>query len=211
MHVKDLTFAWFLWWLGDKLFLSFTVQLEGTKEGPTCMDKNHGCAHICRETQKGGIACECRPGFQLTRNMKDCKCKSCQPQAQFPLCDTHQNTPGGFTDSSWKGDQGRKPAIMDDWTHKCLRILELLTFMLHCPGINNPLSHPLKERKKTCLSNKWSFTQPGQVWRLLEGDCSDGQRTLPVAVQQRSSCQSWGQAWWGISLCLDKDWRSVIL
>lgn len=59
--------------------VSFTVQGEGTKEGPTCMDKNHGCAHICRETQKGGISCECRPGFQLTRNMKDCKCKSAQP------------------------------------------------------------------------------------------------------------------------------------
>uniref|UniRef100_A0AAQ4Q5N8 Signal peptide, CUB and EGF-like domain-containing protein 2 n=1 Tax=Gasterosteus aculeatus aculeatus TaxID=481459 RepID=A0AAQ4Q5N8_GASAC len=50
-----------------------TSQPDGSKEGPTCMDKNHGCAHICRETQKGGIACECRPGFQLTRNMKDCK------------------------------------------------------------------------------------------------------------------------------------------
>ncbi|KAM8830668.1 signal peptide, CUB and EGF-like domain-containing protein 3 isoform 2-T2 [Synchiropus picturatus] len=49
------------------------MRMEGTKEGPTCMDKNHGCAHICRETQKGGISCECRPGFQLTRNMKDCK------------------------------------------------------------------------------------------------------------------------------------------
>lgn len=49
------------------------VRSEGTKEGPTCMDKNHGCAHICRETPKGGIACECRPGFQLTRNMRDCK------------------------------------------------------------------------------------------------------------------------------------------
>uniref|UniRef100_A0A8C7W781 Signal peptide, CUB and EGF-like domain-containing protein 3 n=1 Tax=Oncorhynchus mykiss TaxID=8022 RepID=A0A8C7W781_ONCMY len=50
-----------------------TLRSEGTKEGPTCMDKNHGCAHICRETPKGGIACECRPGFQLTRNMRDCK------------------------------------------------------------------------------------------------------------------------------------------
>ncbi|TNN73174.1 Signal peptide, CUB and EGF-like domain-containing protein 3 [Liparis tanakae] len=52
------------------------VQSDNSKDGPTCMDKNHGCAHICRETQKGGIACECRPGFQLTRNMKECKCKS---------------------------------------------------------------------------------------------------------------------------------------
>lgn len=65
--------------LRDPLSISSTVQAEGTREGPTCMDKNHGCAHICRETQKGGISCECRPGFQLTRNMKDCKCKSCQP------------------------------------------------------------------------------------------------------------------------------------
>lgn len=73
--------------------VSFTVQSEGTKEGPTCMDKNHGCAHICRETQKGGISCECRPGFQLTRNMKDCKCKSHQ---------TYAHTRGGFIGSSWK-------------------------------------------------------------------------------------------------------------
>ena len=40
-----------------------------------CMNKNHGCAHICRETPKGGIACECRPGFELTKNQRDCKCK----------------------------------------------------------------------------------------------------------------------------------------
>lgn len=59
------------------LLVSFTVQADGTRDGPTCMDKNHGCAHICRESQKGGISCECRPGFQLTRNMKDCKCESC--------------------------------------------------------------------------------------------------------------------------------------
>lgn len=39
------------------------------------MNKNHGCAHICRETPKGGIACECRPGFELTKNQRDCKCK----------------------------------------------------------------------------------------------------------------------------------------
>lgn len=71
------------------LLVSFTAQPEGTKDGPTCMDKNHGCAHICRESQKGGISCECRPGFQLTRNMKDCKCKSCQPQVQHTHKETH--------------------------------------------------------------------------------------------------------------------------
>uniref|UniRef100_A0A6Q2Z7U1 Signal peptide, CUB and EGF-like domain-containing protein 3 n=1 Tax=Esox lucius TaxID=8010 RepID=A0A6Q2Z7U1_ESOLU len=72
---------------------------EGTKEGPTCMDKNHGCAHICRETPKGGIACECRPGFQLTRNMRDCKltcnygnggCQHiCEETDQGPRCSCH--------------------------------------------------------------------------------------------------------------------------
>lgn len=41
------------------------------------MNKNHGCAHICRETPKGGIACECRPGFELTKNQRDCKRKKC--------------------------------------------------------------------------------------------------------------------------------------
>lgn len=71
------------------LLFSFTVQSEGAKEGPTCMDKNHGCAHICRETQKGGISCECRPGFQLTRNMKDCKCKSYQILNIVCLCERH--------------------------------------------------------------------------------------------------------------------------
>uniref|UniRef100_A0A7N8Y8Q3 Signal peptide, CUB and EGF-like domain-containing protein 3 n=1 Tax=Mastacembelus armatus TaxID=205130 RepID=A0A7N8Y8Q3_9TELE len=72
---------------------------EGAKEGPTCMDKNHGCAHICRETQKGGISCECRPGFQLTRNMKDCKltcnygnggCQHiCEETDHGPKCSCH--------------------------------------------------------------------------------------------------------------------------
>ncbi|XP_068046771.1 signal peptide, CUB and EGF-like domain-containing protein 1 isoform X5 [Anomalospiza imberbis] len=42
-------------------------------EGMNCMNKDHGCAHICRETPKGGVACECRPGFELAKNQKDCK------------------------------------------------------------------------------------------------------------------------------------------
>lgn len=44
------------------------------------MNKNHGCAHICRETPKGGIACECRPGFELTKNQRDCKRKESAPE-----------------------------------------------------------------------------------------------------------------------------------
>ncbi|XP_038578035.1 signal peptide, CUB and EGF-like domain-containing protein 3 isoform X2 [Micropterus salmoides] len=75
------------------------AQPDGSKEGPTCMDKNHGCAHICRETQKGAISCECRPGFQLTRNMKDCKltcnygnggCQHiCEETDHGPKCSCH--------------------------------------------------------------------------------------------------------------------------
>uniref|UniRef100_A0A8C6KUY7 Signal peptide, CUB and EGF-like domain-containing protein 2 n=1 Tax=Nothobranchius furzeri TaxID=105023 RepID=A0A8C6KUY7_NOTFU len=44
-------------------------------EGLNCMNKEHGCAHICKETPKGGVACECRPGFELARNQRDCICK----------------------------------------------------------------------------------------------------------------------------------------
>uniref|UniRef100_A0A8C6WY42 Signal peptide, CUB domain, EGF-like 3 n=1 Tax=Neogobius melanostomus TaxID=47308 RepID=A0A8C6WY42_9GOBI len=73
--------------------------IQRPKGQPTCMDKNHGCAHICRETQKGGISCECRPGFQLTRNMKDCKltcnygnggCQHiCEETDHGPKCSCH--------------------------------------------------------------------------------------------------------------------------
>ncbi|XP_022533294.2 signal peptide, CUB and EGF-like domain-containing protein 3 isoform X1 [Astyanax mexicanus] len=75
------------------------VRINGTKEGPSCMDKNHGCAHICREAPKGGIACECRPGFQLTKNNRDCKltcnygnggCQHiCEETEHGPRCTCH--------------------------------------------------------------------------------------------------------------------------
>ncbi|MEQ2217050.1 hypothetical protein XENOCAPTIV_007101, partial [Xenoophorus captivus] len=41
-------------------------------EGLNCMNKEHGCAHICKESYRGGVACECRPGFELARNQRDC-------------------------------------------------------------------------------------------------------------------------------------------
>uniref|UniRef100_A0A8C2PMU4 Signal peptide, CUB and EGF-like domain-containing protein 2 n=1 Tax=Cyprinus carpio TaxID=7962 RepID=A0A8C2PMU4_CYPCA len=75
------------------------LRFNGTKDVPTCMDKNHGCAHICRETPKGGIACECRPGFQLTKNNRDCKltcnygnggCQHiCEEMDNGPRCSCH--------------------------------------------------------------------------------------------------------------------------
>ncbi|MBN3287290.1 SCUB3 protein, partial [Polyodon spathula] len=64
-----------------------------------CMNKNHGCTHICRETPRGGIACECRPGFHLTKNQRDCKltcnygnggCQhTCDDTDQGPKCGCH--------------------------------------------------------------------------------------------------------------------------
>uniref|UniRef100_A0A8C2HYD0 Signal peptide, CUB and EGF-like domain-containing protein 2 n=1 Tax=Cyprinus carpio TaxID=7962 RepID=A0A8C2HYD0_CYPCA len=73
--------------------------IQRPKYVPTCMDKNHGCAHICRETPKGGIACECRPGFQLTKNNRDCKltcnygnggCQHiCEEMDNGPRCSCH--------------------------------------------------------------------------------------------------------------------------
>lgn len=38
------------------------------------MNKDHGCAHICKETPRGGAACECRPGFELAKNQRHCIC-----------------------------------------------------------------------------------------------------------------------------------------
>ncbi|XP_064276646.1 signal peptide, CUB and EGF-like domain-containing protein 1 isoform X1 [Passer domesticus] len=69
-------------------------------EGMNCMNKDHGCAHICRETPKGGVACECRPGFELAKNQKDCKltcnygnggCQhTCDDTDTGPVCGCHQ-------------------------------------------------------------------------------------------------------------------------
>lgn len=59
------------------------------------MNKEHGCAHICKETPKGGVACECRPGFELAKNQRGCIC----------TCEWHfrptvklRNTTGRLTD-----------------------------------------------------------------------------------------------------------------
>ncbi|XP_053180530.1 signal peptide, CUB and EGF-like domain-containing protein 2 isoform X4 [Scomber japonicus] len=68
-------------------------------EGLNCMNKEHGCAHICKETPKGGVACECRPGFELARNQRDCiltcnhgngGCQhTCEDTENGPICKCH--------------------------------------------------------------------------------------------------------------------------
>uniref|UniRef100_A0A8C5C8W0 Signal peptide, CUB domain, EGF-like 2 n=1 Tax=Gadus morhua TaxID=8049 RepID=A0A8C5C8W0_GADMO len=68
-------------------------------EGLNCMNKEHGCAHICKETPKGGVACECRPGFELARNQRDCiitcnhgngGCQHiCEDMEDGPICRCH--------------------------------------------------------------------------------------------------------------------------
>ncbi|MGH0122056.1 UNVERIFIED_CONTAM: hypothetical protein FKN15_001781 [Acipenser sinensis] len=65
-----------------------------------CMNKEHGCAHICRETPKGGVACECRPGFEIAKNQRDCTltcnygnggCQhTCDDMDSGPVCGCHQ-------------------------------------------------------------------------------------------------------------------------
>ncbi|CAK6444003.1 unnamed protein product [Pipistrellus nathusii] len=74
--------------------------IHRSNEGMNCMNKDHGCAHICRETPKGGVACDCRPGFDLAPNQKDCTltcnygnggCQhSCEDTDTGPLCGCHQ-------------------------------------------------------------------------------------------------------------------------
>ncbi|TKS91018.1 Signal peptide, CUB and EGF-like domain-containing protein 1 [Collichthys lucidus] len=69
--------------------------------GMNCMNKDHACAHICREAPgKGGVSCECRPGFELAKNQKDCTltcnygnggCQhTCDDTDTGPVCGCHQ-------------------------------------------------------------------------------------------------------------------------
>ncbi|KAM9658467.1 signal peptide, CUB and EGF-like domain-containing protein 2 isoform 3-T3 [Trichechus inunguis] len=46
--------------------------IHRSEEGLSCMNKDHGCSHICKEAPRGSAACECRPGFELAKNQRDC-------------------------------------------------------------------------------------------------------------------------------------------
>ncbi|XP_030872990.1 signal peptide, CUB and EGF-like domain-containing protein 2 [Leptonychotes weddellii] len=69
------------------------------EEGLSCMNRNHGCSHICKEAPRGSVACECRPGFELAKNQRDCiltcnhgngGCQhSCEDTAEGPECSCH--------------------------------------------------------------------------------------------------------------------------
>ncbi|XP_048163944.1 signal peptide, CUB and EGF-like domain-containing protein 2 isoform X5 [Corvus hawaiiensis] len=73
--------------------------IHRSEEGMSCMNKDHGCAHICRETPKGGVACECRPGFELSKNQRSCiltcnhgngGCQhTCDDADDGPVCGCH--------------------------------------------------------------------------------------------------------------------------
>ncbi|XP_040529492.1 signal peptide, CUB and EGF-like domain-containing protein 2 isoform X6 [Gallus gallus] len=73
--------------------------IHRSEEGMSCMNKDHGCAHICRETPKGGVACECRPGFELSKNQRSCiltcnhgngGCQhTCDDADHGPICGCH--------------------------------------------------------------------------------------------------------------------------
>uniref|UniRef100_A0A674EHE0 Signal peptide, CUB domain, EGF-like 1 n=1 Tax=Salmo trutta TaxID=8032 RepID=A0A674EHE0_SALTR len=87
--------------LGDYLHMGFySLAVKPYEDGMNCMNKDHGCAHICRETPKGGVACECRPGFELAKNQRDCTltcnygnggCQHmCDDTDVGPVCGCHQ-------------------------------------------------------------------------------------------------------------------------
>ncbi|XP_057703486.1 signal peptide, CUB and EGF-like domain-containing protein 2 isoform X4 [Corythoichthys intestinalis] len=85
----------------DGFFLSDNQHtcIHRSVEGLNCMNKEHGCAHICRETPKGGGACECRPGFELAHNQRGCiltcnhgngGCQhTCEDTDNGPICKCH--------------------------------------------------------------------------------------------------------------------------
>ncbi|XP_026706419.1 signal peptide, CUB and EGF-like domain-containing protein 2 isoform X2 [Athene cunicularia] len=68
--------------------------IHRSEEGMSCMNKDHGCAHICREMPKGGVACECRPGFELSKNQRSCilTCNHGNGGCQH-ICDDADNGP----------------------------------------------------------------------------------------------------------------------
>ncbi|XP_045413441.1 signal peptide, CUB and EGF-like domain-containing protein 2 isoform X4 [Lemur catta] len=73
--------------------------IHRSEEGLSCMNKDHGCSHICKEAPRGSVACECRPGFELAKNQRDCiltcnhgngRCQhSCEDTAGGPECSCH--------------------------------------------------------------------------------------------------------------------------
>ncbi|XP_004369690.1 signal peptide, CUB and EGF-like domain-containing protein 2 isoform X3 [Trichechus manatus latirostris] len=73
--------------------------IHRSEEGLSCMNKDHGCSHICKEAPRGSAACECRPGFELAKNQRDCiltcnhgngGCQhSCEDTATGPECSCH--------------------------------------------------------------------------------------------------------------------------
>uniref|UniRef100_A0A669DWA6 Signal peptide, CUB domain, EGF-like 1 n=1 Tax=Oreochromis niloticus TaxID=8128 RepID=A0A669DWA6_ORENI len=85
--------------------------IHRSDDGMNCMNKDHGCAHICREAPgKGGVSCECRPGFELAKNQKDCTltcnygnggCQhTCNDTDTGPVCGCHQKYPPWFPSPS---------------------------------------------------------------------------------------------------------------
>ncbi|XP_015259263.1 PREDICTED: signal peptide, CUB and EGF-like domain-containing protein 1, partial [Cyprinodon variegatus] len=87
----------------DGFFLSDNQHtcIHRSDDGMNCMNKDHGCAHICREAPfKSGVSCECRPGFELAKNQKDCTltcnygnggCQhTCEDTDTGPVCGCHQ-------------------------------------------------------------------------------------------------------------------------
>ncbi|XP_019742208.1 signal peptide, CUB and EGF-like domain-containing protein 2 isoform X4 [Hippocampus comes] len=85
----------------DGFFLSDNQHtcIHRSVEGLNCMNKEHGCAHICKESPKGGVACECRPGFELAHNQRGCiltcnhgngGCQhTCEDTDNGPICKCH--------------------------------------------------------------------------------------------------------------------------
>ncbi|XP_064192985.1 signal peptide, CUB and EGF-like domain-containing protein 2 isoform X2 [Anguilla rostrata] len=85
----------------DGFFLSDNQHtcIHRSEEGLSCMNKEHGCAHICKEAPKGGVACECRPGFELAKNQRGCTltcnhgnggCQHmCDDTEHGPICRCH--------------------------------------------------------------------------------------------------------------------------
>uniref|UniRef100_A0A8C6U0C6 Signal peptide, CUB and EGF-like domain-containing protein 2 n=1 Tax=Neogobius melanostomus TaxID=47308 RepID=A0A8C6U0C6_9GOBI len=105
----------------DGFFLSDNQHtcIHRSVEGLNCMNKEHGCAHICKETPKGGVACECRPGFELAKNQRGCiltcihgngGCQhTCEDTEHGPICKCHPRYTLQADQRSCLGNEMRPP------------------------------------------------------------------------------------------------------
>ncbi|MGH0187051.1 UNVERIFIED_CONTAM: hypothetical protein FKN15_023573 [Acipenser sinensis] len=185
----------------------YTGDGKHCEEGMNCMNKNHGCTHICRETPRGGIACECRPGFHLTKNQRDCKltCNYGNGGCQHTCDDTDQGPKCGCHIKFALHSDGKTCVDIDECSfdracdHSCVNSAGsfaclchkgyVLYGLAHCGDINE-CSINKGGCKFSCLNTLGSYEctcPPGHKLHWNKKDCIELVKCLPSWVSPRAT------------------------